>query len=1190
MIESFASCPGLGYKFYVYDSTGIMTKAPFIHLRNHSAYSLAEGAIRVKELVDLALQHGMPAVAMTDSGNLFGAMEFSLAAAKAGIQPILGCQLLIQVNENLHEHLQKQVDLPKMVFLVQNQEGYKNLLKMVSNSFLRQNSSITQPHVTLSELESYGHGLIALCGGREGPLHKLLIGKDMAGAQALLERLKTCFGNRLYLEIQRHHYRDELFLESSLLALADQLNVPIVATNDVYFSTPDYYEAHDALLCVAEGTYVSEQNRRRVTPEHYFKSDKAMRELFKDLPEAIENSIIIAQRCAFMLEPSKPLLPLFPTEKGEEVELREQAKEGLLKRLEQQVYQSKMTTVEKEALEKEYFDRLHYELDVIVRMGYAGYYLIVADFIQWARRQEIPVGPGRGSGAGSLVAWSLTITDIDPIRWGLIFERFLNPERVSMPDFDIDFCQERRDEVIHYVADKYGRDRVAQIITFGKLQARAVLRDAGRVLGMPYGQVDKISKMIPNNPTNPVTLEQAIDQEPQLQAMEKEDPSVAKLLSISKKLEGLYRHASTHAAGVVIADRPLSEGVGLYHDGKSAMAATQFNMKDVETAGLVKFDFLGLKTLTIIQKTADLLKNRGIEIDISTIPLDDPKTYQMLQRVETVGVFQVEGAGMRDVLRRMQPNRFEDLIAQVALYRPGPMDDIPRYIACKHGHEKVHYLHKDLETILEETHGVMVYQEQVMKIAQVLGGYSLGGADLLRRAMGKKIKKEMDAQRQIFLEGAASKAIDSAVATQIFDQMAKFAGYGFNKSHSAPYALITYQTAYLKANYPVEFMAATMTFEMNNVDKLSLFRQELLRMGIKLLPPDVNKSFAEFAVEKDEEGQYVVRYALSAIKNVGAASIQLMVEERNERGLYKDVFDFAKRLDTKTVNRRQLENLISAGAFDALHTQRSQLMRAVDQILGYVGEQRQAREASQTSLFGNASEGALSTSHRLPDVDPWSPMEKAQKEFDAVGFYFSSHPLESYGAELESLSLTSSSELLEKLALHHQTLNLAGVVIAKNERLSKNGQRYAFVQFSDRHGIFEVTFFSEHYVKYREQLEPGNCFFLKILGRLEEDNLRLTVQDVMPLVEALEAPHLHSKVARASCNYKIVINNQDDAEVFSRIRTILLGGGEGKNKVQLIIGSGQTAMKITLPETYNLNDIVRARILNVPGIQEMVVL
>lgn len=1011
-----------------------MSIADFIHLHTHSAYSLSTGSIRVKELTALCKLHRMPAVAMTDSGNLFGALEFAMAARDDGVQPIIGCELAIRRADHAARGRLGKPAMPEPVtLLVQDEVGYHNLLALVSASYLEGDGAETA-QVDLDKLAQHSEGLILLTGDASGPIGRPLNEGQNEAAAAILGQLAEMFPNRLYIELMRHGLTNEDRIESALVDLAYAQNLPIVATNNVYFASPELYEAHDVLMCIADGTTVSNGARRKLTPQHYFKSPSEMRVLFADLPEACDNTLVIAQRCAFMPEPRAPILPPFPTVVGDEREaLRAEAVKGLERRLTTQLYTDQMTEAEREAVGKPYRERLDYELGVIESMGFAGYFLIVAEFIQWAKAQGIPVGPGRGSGAGSVVAWSLTITDLDPLRFGLLFERFLNPERVSMPDFDIDFCQDRRDEVIRHVQEKYGADKVAQIITFGTLQARAVLRDVGRVLEMPYGQVDRICKLVPNNPAAPVKLNAAVEGEPLLQQMRDSDETVARLIEIAGKLEGLYRHASTHAAGVVIGDRPLQELVPLYRDPRSPLPATQFNLKYVETAGLVKFDFLGLTTLTILARAVELLKRRGIELDLDKLPLDDKASYDLMMRGDTVGVFQLEGAGMRDMLRKLQPDRFEDIIAVVALYRPGPMENIPRYIAVKHGQEKPDFLHASLEPILAETHGIMVYQEQVMQIAQVLSGYSLGGADLLRRAMGKKIKAEMDAQRAAFIGGATKKGVSVQLAEHIFGQVEKFAGYGFNKSHAAAYALLAYETAYFKANYPVEYLAAFMTYCIGNTDKLNVFRQECDRLGIKLLPPDINRSDVGFMVENTRDGP-AIRYALAAIKGVGAQSTAQIVAERQANGPFKHLFEFAQRVDVKFLNKRQLESLATAGAFDGLTTNRAQAFAAAELLLRHAAATTEERVTKQVNLFGDSG-AALSTVRALPAATPWLPVEKLQHEFDAIGFYLSAHPLEAYGKSLDRLGAVKAAELPQRIASGSTRCKVAGIVVGKRNAI-----------------------------------------------------------------------------------------------------------------------------------------------------------
>ena len=828
----------------------------FISLRNHTTYSLCKGAIKVADLVAAAKAFEMPALGICDCNNLFAALEFSSACKKAGIQPVLGSEMLVDFEDKdlkNASNLDVENSLAKMPLIAFNDDGYKNLMFLVSHSFLNRENGLS-PHIKFSLLKKHANGLIALSGASEGVIAKMLNDGQEKKLDALILELQKIFSpQNFYIEITRHGTEIEKKLEAEFIALALKHNAPLVATNDVYFLTAEMHEAQDILNCIGEGTVFLESNRKKNSKEQYFKSQKAMEALFADIPEAIENSVNIAKKCHIMAFERPPTLPKFSNEKDfdEKEELRKQAYEGLKSRLDDKFEIENIAKEDQEKITKEYFARIDYELSVINKMNFDGYFLIVSDFIKWSKNNHIPVGPGRGSGAGSVVAWSLQITDLDPIRFGLLFERFLNPERVSMPDFDIDFCQSRRDEVINYVQKKYGKDYVAQIITFGKLQARAVLKDVGRVLQMPYNQVDRICKLIPFNAIEAVTLEKAIEMDKDLQKAIKEDAQVTKLVDIGLKLEGLNRHASTHAAGVVIGDKPLHEICALYSDDPQSMPAVGYSMKYAENAGLVKFDFLGLKTLTTIFEAVNLVeKNRGIKIDISRIPLDDKPTFEMLAKGDSIGVFQIESSGMRSVLRQMKADKIEDIIALISLYRPGPMDNIPTYIRRKHGEEKIEYPHPLLEKVLQETYGVIVYQEQVMEIAKILAGYSLGAADLLRRAMGKKIKEEMDAQRKIFVEGAVKNGVDDKQASEIFDLVDKFAGYGFNKSHAAAYAFISYQTAYLKANYPVEFITASINLEIDNADKINVFLQVAKSHGIKILPPSINESEAYFSIEE----------------------------------------------------------------------------------------------------------------------------------------------------------------------------------------------------------------------------------------------------------------------------------------------------------------------------------------------------
>lgn len=1130
----------------------------FIHLRVHTAYSLAESAIRIPALVKLCTEFKMPAVAITDSNNMFGAMEFATYLGGEGIQPIMGTQILVSQDETFTQNP------TKLVLLAQTEKGYKNLSYLLSKAYMETDEGFV-PQVLFKDLKEKNADIICLTGGIEGPvgLHVAQGQKDKA--KETLLQLNEIYPNRLYMEIQRHFERREQQTEDLFLDLAYEFNIPLVATNDCYFNHKGMYEAHDALLCIAEGRYVSEEDRRKVTPHHYFKNQEEMVKLFADLPEAIENTVLIAKRCSWFLKKVDPILPAFACEEGrtEPEELRFQSQKGLDWRLEKYVYPFCQTEEEKQAKKKEYNDRLDFELEVIIKMGFPGYFLIVSDFIQWAKDHNIPVGAGRGSGAASIVAWSLKITDLDPIGYGLLFERFLNPERVSMPDFDIDFCQDRRDEVISYVQEKYGKDRVAQIITFGKLQARAVVRDVGRVLQLPYGQVDRIAKLIPSNPANPVSLQEALDSELAIREEMDKDETVARLIDIALKLEGLYRHASTHAAGLVIADRPLHELCPIYRDPRSPMPVTQLNMKFVESAGLVKFDFLGLKTLTVLQKSVELVKEENnIDIDLSAIPVDDELTYKMLAKGDNTGVFQLESAGMRDAGRQMRLETLEEIIALVALYRPGPMDNIPQYIACKHGSQEQDFMHPLLKPILEETFGIMIYQEQVMQAAQILSGYSLGGADLLRRAMGKKIKEEMDEQRKIFVDGAKKhNDVPAEKASQIFDQIAKFAGYGFNKAHAACYAYIAYQTGYMKANYPVEFFAASMTLDMGNTDKLNIFSQELDRLKIELLPPDLNKSFPEFKVEILPDGTKAIRYALAAVKGVGNVAMQTLVDEREKNGPYKDIFDLASRLDTKVMNKRQIQNLIKAGAFDSLIENRAQLFNSVETIIGYSSAIASEKSSGQESLFGGPVESSKDHLPKLADNEDWDVLEKLQNEFDAIGFYLSAHPLDTDFSKLQRLGVVASNRL-HNLPSTSTRVKLAGVVLKRTERTSAKGNKFAFISLSDPGGAYEVLIFSDMLYSNRDLLSPGNMVMVSAdvqQQESEDEPPRLTGQMFTPLDEILKDLtkeidiHISSADVLATIKEKISNDNGNvRVNIFMPVETL------------------NTTAKIRLPGSYSI--------------------
>ena len=1126
-----------------------LMRPKFVHLRTHSAYSLLEGALPVKTLTQTALAAQMPALAVTDRNNLFGALEFAEIAAGLGIQPIIGATLRIR------DGAENSEDEGDIALLVKNRTGYDNLMALISAAHL-DSEGAQGPGVDEGLLLAHAEGLICLTGGPDGPFDKLLATNRDTLVTSKISKYINAFDNNIYIELQRYADTTDDAVEAKLIDLAYELALPLVATNQAFFAAEDDYRAHDALICIAEGRYLNESDRRRLTPDHRLKSAEEMCALFADLPEALENTVEIAQRCAFRPTEHAPILPAFAP--GDELaELSKQAHDGLTQRLK---------LVKPAMQEAAYRERLDFELKVIGDMGFPGYFLIVADFIKWAKGQNIAVGPGRGSGAGSVVAWALTITDLDPLRFNLLFERFLNPERVSMPDFDIDFCQSRRDEVISYVQQKYGRDQVAQIITFGKLQARAVLRDVGRVLQMSYGQVDRLCKLVPNNPANPVTLQEAIDGEPRLQAERDSDPQVAELMEISLKLEGLYRHASTHAAGVVIGDRPLQQLVALYRDPKSDMPVTQFNMKWVEKAGLVKFDFLGLKTLTVLEKAVELLAATGVDLDINALPLDDAKTYEMLGQGDTIGVFQLESAGMRDVLRKMKPDKFEDIIALVALYRPGPMDNIPNYIARKKGEEKPDYMHDSLKPILEETYGVMIYQEQVMQIAQTLSGYSLGEADLLRRAMGKKIKAEMDAQKARFIDGAVEAEVNRNKAAEIFDQVDRFAGYGFNKSHAAAYALIAYQTAWLKANHPVAFYAASMTLDFERTEKLNSFKQDALKRDIVTRSPCVNRSDVSFSIDGNE-----IFYALKAIRNVGTLAMQALVDERKESGPFKDVFDFARRTAGIGLNKRLLEHLIAAGALDNLEPDRAKLMSGMDILIGEASIAQNEKETQQNNLFGEAD---VQDSVVLPAaLTPWSTMDRLTHEFNALGFFLSGHPLDDYKSLLKRARVVSYEALETRV---EKEVMVAGAVIKVDERKSKKGNPFAFITLSDATGQFEMTAFSEVLNGAREHLQVGNLVVATVNIEREDGQLRLLAQGVRPVDDV---------IAHTEAGLRIFVDKPEAcAGLQARLGEVERPKHKTGGEVSLVIMSPEREVEMRLPSKYAINPRVAGAIKAVPGV------
>ena len=1136
----------------------------FIHLRVHTEHSLLEGAVPVKQLVKHCVKTDTPAVAVTDTNNMFAALEFSVTALEAGVQPIVGCQISLAHDPAAPG---EKLRLPApIVLLAQTEAGYMNLLKLNSCLYIdahAKNGGGQLPQITLAELEQFAGGLICLTGGPDGPIGRLLQSAQGPKARALMQRLAAAFPDRLYVELQRHPTEGgrlpdaEAASERGHIELAYDLGLPLVATNDVYFPETKMFEAHDALICIAEGAYVDQQQpRRRLTPQHYLKSEAEMVTLFADLPEAIANTVEIARRCAFAAFKRDPILPKFAD--NEVAELRRAANAGLAARL---------AVIPHAVTVPEYQARLEFELGVIEQMGFPGYFLIVADFIIWAKAQGIPVGPGRGSGAGSLVAYALTITDLDPLRYALLFERFLNPERVSMPDFDIDFCMDRRQEVIEYVQGKYGRDKVGQIITFGALLSKAAIRDVGRVLQMPYMQVDRLSKMIPVEGVKPVSITKALADEPRLREAAREEV-VARLLNYGTQLEGLLRNASTHAAGVVIGDRPLDELVPLYQDPRSDMPATQFNMKWVEAAGLVKFDFLGLKTLTVIQNAMDLLALRGIRFDINLIPLDDKPSYDLYASAKTVAVFQVESSGMMDELRRMKPTCIEDIVALVALYRPGPMENIPAYCEVKNGLRAMESIHPTIDHILAETQGIIVYQEQVMQIAQVMGGYSLGGADLLRRAMGKKIAAEMAKERPKFVQGAFdTHAVAAGKAGEVFDLLEKFANYGFNKSHAAAYAVVSYQTAWLKANHPVEFMAGVMNCDIHLTDKLAVYKREVGKLGIKTIAPCVNASLATFTVR---DGAVV--YALGALKGVGADAMGLIVTARGAKP-FATLFDFARRVDMKRVGKRPLEMLARAGAFDVLDGNRARVFEALDALVAYSAAIHEAQSSNQVSLFGEA--GADIPEPRLAFRDDWLPVERLTQEHLAIGFYLSGHPLDDYMSALKRRDVLTLTEVTQAAERGPVIKKIAGSVASKQERKSAKGNRFAFVSLSDPTGLYEVTVFSDTLEAARDLLEPGMNVVLTVKAELEGETLKLLANAVQPIDQVADAAGAQA--------LRIHLNRAEAAVSIA----MLLGKVEGRNKAQITLcvpDDQGREIDLTLPQSYPVTAQIKGAIKAMQGV------
>ncbi|WP_338466002.1 DNA polymerase III subunit alpha [Novosphingobium sp. ZN18A2] len=1156
-----------------------MPFAPFVPLRIYSSYTMLDGAIDPKAIAKTASDRGFPAIAIADRNGLYGVSAFAAAAKDAGVQPIIGATLAVARPENEGAQVGFGPAAPTIDWLAlyaQDATGYDNLCHLVSHAHLGRPLE-HPPHVVLADLVGYTDGLIALTGAGEGALARLFAEEQVPAARAYADRLQELFADRLYIEIARRGDPVEDASEEALIDLAYERDLPLIASNPACFADPAFHPAHDAMLCIAHSTHIDSADRPRSSDQLWVKSAEMMEEAFSDLPEALANTLVVAQRTAFMPPRRKPILPSLAGDKeGEARMCAADSRTGLVERLKAYYPEAAWEDLSRviclgpdaepdpadypaltvegvwdEILE--YRRRLEFEIGIINGMGFGGYFLIVADFIKWAKENDIPVGPGRGSGAGSLVAWSLTITDLDPIRLGLLFERFLNPERVSMPDFDIDFCETRRGEVIRYVQAKYGHDRVAQIITFGKMKARAVLRDTGRILQMSYGQVDRLCKMVPNHPTDPWTLPRALNGVSEFKREYDRDEEVKRLIDLAMQMEGLPRNSSTHAAGVVIGDRPLEKLVPLYRDPRSDMPVTQFDMKFVEDTGLVKFDFLGLKTLSVLKKAVDLLKKRQIDIDLSALKWDDADTYRLLQSGDTVGVFQLESEGMRRTLAAVKPTNFGDIIALVSLYRPGPMDNIPLFGQRKNGLATIEYPHAKLEGILAETYGIFVYQEQVMQAAQILAGYSLGDADLLRRAMGKKKQEEMDAQRARFIAGCKEVSnIDAAKANELFDLIDKFAGYGFNKSHAAAYALLAYQTAWLKTHYPHEFYAASMCFDMHQSEKLAVFVDDMRRNGIELAGPDINRSEAEFTVERTDTG-YAVRYALAGIRNVGEKAMDALVEEREAHGWFETLEDVFRRAPQGSMNRRQLEGLAAAGAFDSLDANRARIVANADLLLAVADEAARSKASGQGGLFGG--EDHAEPTLRLAETPKWSRSDQMGFEKENFGFYFAAHPVEEYRAVASANGARTYASLMaggseDPPLPGRQGAVMAALVEKAQRRQTKKGRDYIAADFSDSSGQFSSSCFEESLVEsFQKWAADGTCVLLNVeLDRPNPDEPpRITVRGARPLASVTKA---------ARMLLKLDVSRPD---VLSELALILPRGHGGMGEVQARLRTGRGA-------------------------------
>ena len=1062
----------------------------FNHLKIHTQYSICEGAVKIDDLQEYSKSNKIKSLGLCDTSNLCGALEFAEKISKSGTQPIIGTQINFKIHDT--------IGLIPLYAL--NETGYKNIIDLSSASYLN-NDELSDPHVTFDYLLNNSEGVALFSGTVFGFFGKLFDKGKFTEIHDLYNKIKLKFGDRFYIEIQRHKDLNESGFEKFNLKKSSDLEIPIIATNEVYYLNKDMHEAHDALICIGNKTYVNEKNRLKLSDQHYFKNNSEMSELFADLPEALENNYNFPLRCNFRPLFSNPILPNISQDKGGDADeiLKKESLEGLKTKFEK-VFNINANDIETEKNYLDYKKRLDHELSIIIEMKYASYFLIVSDYIKWAKNNDIPVGPGRGSGAGSLVAWCLSITDVDPIKFNLIFERFLNPDRISMPDFDIDFCEDKRDLVFEYLTKKY-KDSVAHIITFGKLKARMVIRDVGRVLGLSYGFVDSISKMIPFDPSRPQNLTQCIAGEPRLQKLINEDPKVKKLTDLSLQLEGLNRNVATHAAGVVIADRKLTEVVPLYKDSSAdlLLPSTQFDMYSAENAGLIKFDFLGLKTLTVINNTQKLIKKINKDFDIEKIDFEDQKVFDLLSSGKTVGLFQIESAGMREALLQMKPNHIEDIIALVALYRPGPMSNIPTYNDCKHGKQKPDYLHPLLEDILKPTYGVIIYQEQVMQIAQKLSGFTAGQADLLRRAMGKKKRAELEKQKQVFIEGAIKNGIAKDVAAGIFLKIEPFAEYGFNKSHAAAYAIISYQTAFLKTYYPKEFIAASMTMDISNQNKLSEFYEELNRLNVEVVRPDINECFANF---RTVDGKFY--YALGGIKAVGYEAISNIIEERIANGKFSSINDFLNRVNPKDINKLQLEGLVKAGAFDNINSNRQALFDSIPNIITKSKNIFENKSANQIDLF---SEDENTKDDIINNIEDWKFEERLAKEFEAVGFFISDHPLNQFTEIFNDYKINEYTKFI--LDDEIKNSNIAATLLKLQERKTAKGNSYAVLKLTDLSSVFELFIFSDVLELNREILKEGNSLILNLVKNITDDEnrfKRINVQKISSLKELFNSP------------------------------------------------------------------------------------